>query len=132
MIQLILGGPHHFYEIHFFRNFSKDARFSGNFKLSICNTFSRIFFTYLFSISNQLLINIYYLHYWFLKKEEGVMLKIFLHFSEYTCKIQKSLYAPTNYSNTFTSKSYSTKISFERRGIFDIVVRNQNRHKNVQ
>ena len=76
---------------HFFRNISKDARFSGNSKLSIWNTFSRIFFTYLFSISNQLLINIYYLHYWFLKKRKVLCSRFFYIFQNIPVKC-RSLY----------------------------------------
>ena len=37
------------------------------------------------------------------------MFKTFPRFSEYTFKIKQSLYTPVNYSETFTSKRYSTK-----------------------
>ena len=84
MIKLILGSLHRFCENIFSGTLSKTRRFSGNFKTNFLSTFYWFFFTCLFSINNQLLINIYYLQYRFLENEEGIMFMIFSLFSKYT------------------------------------------------
>ena len=93
MIQLVLGSLHHFCKDIFSRTLSRNRRFSGNFKTSIQNTFSWIFFTYLFSINNQLLIiiNIYYFQYWFWKMSRVLCSRLF-HIFQHILLKYSSLY----------------------------------------
>ena len=91
MIQLVLGSLHHFCKDIFSGTLSRNRRFSGNFKTSIQNTFSWIFFTYLFSINNQLLINIYYFQYWFWKMSKVLCSRLFHIFQHILLKCN-SLY----------------------------------------
>ena len=131
MIQLVLGSLHHFCKNIFSGTLSSKRRFSGNFKTSILNQFSWVFFTCLFSIDSQLLINIYYLQYWFLKNEQGIMFKTFQNFQN----------IPSKYSSFYTRLEFILKRLYRkviqqsfywRNGIFEIVVTNRNGHKNVQ
>ena len=114
--------------------FSWTRRLSGNY-LKFINKYleyisSSIFFTYLFSIHNELLISIFYLQYWFLENGQDIMFNIFSHFCKYTFKIQ-SLYTPENYSKTFKSKSYSRN-SFWRKGYVWDSWKKSIWHKNLQ
>ena len=65
----------------------------GNIPRNFIDNFFQIFREYIMGMFHQYYTSIhlpdgYYLWYWFLENEQGIMSKIFSHFSEYTFKIQ--------------------------------------------
>ena len=90
LTQSVLGSLHYFFRNIFSGTLLRRWRFTGNFKTSIYNTCFWILFTYLFSINNQLLTNIYYLRYW--KMSEVLCLRLF-HILQNILLKYKSLYA---------------------------------------
>ena len=130
-MQLVLRSLHHIYESIFSGTFSGTRSFLEVFKQVISIHFPEFFCVYLLSIISQLLISIYSLNIDFWKMSKVLCSRFPNIFLNITFKYNILYTSLQIILKCFYQKVFR-KSWFEGRDIFEIVVKNLYRHKNVQ